>query len=102
MSNDFLYKPRLMLNFLFIWDLIMDCLTCQLFCFFQCYCYLYIKNFPVHAQVFKQSLKKVGKPGKIPGHPIYTFIEEKILYPASSKKLNDREWAEIKMGEPEI
>ena len=30
----------------------------------------------VHAQVFKQSLKKVGKSSKIPGHPIYTFIEE--------------------------
>ncbi|MBN2001261.1 DUF438 domain-containing protein [candidate division KSB1 bacterium] len=30
----------------------------------------------VHAQVFEKSLKKAGKPGKIPGHPIYTFIEE--------------------------
>ncbi len=30
----------------------------------------------VHAQVFKQSLKKVGKSSEIPGHPIYTFIEE--------------------------
>lgn len=30
----------------------------------------------VHAQVFKQSLKKVGKSSKIPGHPIYTFVEE--------------------------
>ena len=30
----------------------------------------------VHAQVFKQSLKKVGKSSKIPGHPLYTFIEE--------------------------
>lgn len=30
----------------------------------------------VHAQVFEQSLKKVGKSSKISGHPIYTFIEE--------------------------
>lgn len=30
------------------------------------------------------------------------FLEEKILYPTSAKKLNDREWAEIKLGEPEI
>ena len=30
------------------------------------------------------------------------FLEEKILYPTSAKKLNASEWAEIKMGEPEI
>jgi uncharacterized protein len=30
----------------------------------------------VHAEVFDKSLKKVGKPAKIPGHPIYTFVEE--------------------------
>ena len=30
----------------------------------------------VHAQVFEQSLKKAGKPGKIPGHPIYTYVQE--------------------------
>lgn len=30
----------------------------------------------VHAQVFEQSLKKIGKSSKISGHPIYTFIEE--------------------------
>jgi uncharacterized protein len=30
----------------------------------------------VHAKVFKASLEKVGKPSKIPGHPVYTFIEE--------------------------
>ena len=30
----------------------------------------------VHAQVFEQSLKKAGKTGKIPGHPIHTFKEE--------------------------
>lgn len=30
------------------------------------------------------------------------FLEEKILYPTSAKKLNESEWAEIKLGEPEI
>jgi len=30
----------------------------------------------VHAQVFEQSLRKVGKSSKIPGHPVYTFIQE--------------------------
>lgn len=30
----------------------------------------------VHAEVFDKALKKVGKPAKIPGHPIYTFVEE--------------------------
>lgn len=30
----------------------------------------------VHAQVFEKSLKKVGKSSKMPGNPVYTFIEE--------------------------
>lgn len=30
----------------------------------------------VHVQVFDQTLKKVGKSGKVPGHPVYTFIQE--------------------------
>jgi len=30
----------------------------------------------VHAQVFEKALSKVGKPGKVPGHPIYTFMQE--------------------------
>lgn len=30
----------------------------------------------VHAQVFEKALSKVGKPSKIPGHPIYTFLQE--------------------------
>jgi len=30
------------------------------------------------------------------------FLEEKILYPTSAKKLNNRDWAEIKLGEPDI
>ncbi|MCK9244844.1 MAG: DUF438 domain-containing protein [Candidatus Marinimicrobia bacterium] len=30
----------------------------------------------VHAQVFDQALKKVGKASKMPGHPVYTFLAE--------------------------
>lgn len=30
----------------------------------------------VHVEVFEKSLSKVGKPSKIPGHPIHTFLEE--------------------------
>jgi DUF438 domain-containing protein len=30
----------------------------------------------VHAEVFDRSLKKVGRPTKIPGHPIHTFMQE--------------------------
>ncbi|MBM3312918.1 MAG: DUF438 domain-containing protein [Candidatus Aminicenantes bacterium] len=30
----------------------------------------------VHAQVFDKALKKAGKPGRIPGHPIHTFVQE--------------------------
>ncbi|MBN1781236.1 DUF438 domain-containing protein [bacterium] len=30
------------------------------------------------------------------------FLEEKILYPASARKLNEKSWAEIKLGESEI
>ncbi len=30
----------------------------------------------VHAKVFDEALSKVGKPGKIPGHPVYTYVEE--------------------------
>ena len=30
----------------------------------------------VHVQVFEDSLQKVGKPSKIPGHPVYTFVQE--------------------------
>lgn len=58
----------------------------------------------VHVQVFEQSLRKVGKASKIPGHPIYTFIQEnkearKILRSLvkSAKKLKKG-----KSGETEI
>jgi DUF438 domain-containing protein len=30
----------------------------------------------VHARVFDKALKKAGKPGKVAGHPIHTFIAE--------------------------
>ena len=30
----------------------------------------------VHVQVFEDSLQKIGKPSKIPGHPVYTFVQE--------------------------
>jgi len=30
----------------------------------------------VHAQVFEKALSTVGKPKKMPGHPLYTFIQE--------------------------
>jgi DUF438 domain-containing protein len=30
----------------------------------------------VHAQVFEKALSKVGKPKKIPGHPLHTLVQE--------------------------
>jgi len=30
----------------------------------------------VHVQVFEDSLQKIGKHSKIPGHPVYTFVQE--------------------------
>lgn len=30
----------------------------------------------VHVEVFEKSLSRVGKPNKIPGHPIHTFLQE--------------------------
>jgi len=30
----------------------------------------------VHASVFEDSLKKIGKAGKIPGHPVHTYLQE--------------------------
>jgi PAS domain S-box-containing protein len=50
----------------------------------------------VHVQVFDRSLKKTGKSGKIPGHPVYSFLQEnrvakKILkqLKKASRKLKD-------------
>lgn len=41
----------------------------------------------VHAQVFDKALKKAGRPGKIPGHPIHTFIQENKAAKALLKDL---------------
>ncbi|MBM3294671.1 MAG: DUF438 domain-containing protein [Candidatus Aminicenantes bacterium] len=41
----------------------------------------------VHAQVFDKALKKAGKPGKIPGHPIHTFVQENKAAKAILKEL---------------
>jgi len=30
----------------------------------------------VHAEVFEEALSKVGRPSKMPGHPVHTFLEE--------------------------
>ena len=42
----------------------------------------------VHAQVFKKSLSKVGRPSKVPGHPIHTFIQENKEAKRIIKKLS--------------
>lgn len=44
----------------------------------------------VHAQVFDRALKKVGKPSKIPGHPLYTFIQENRAATDLLKELEKR------------
>lgn len=41
----------------------------------------------VHAQVFDRALKKAGRPGKMPGHPIHTFIRENKTAKALLKEL---------------
>ena len=41
----------------------------------------------VHVQVFEKSLARVGKPSKIPGHPIHTYIEENREAVRQLKKL---------------
>ncbi len=41
----------------------------------------------VHAQVFDRALKKAGKPGRIPGHPIYSYIQENKETKALLKEL---------------
>ncbi len=44
----------------------------------------------VHVQVFDKALKKVGKPGKVPGHPVYTFIQENKVAKDLLKELDKR------------
>lgn len=41
----------------------------------------------VHARVFDKALKKAGKPGKVPGHPIHTFVAENREAKAVLKEL---------------
>jgi uncharacterized protein len=41
----------------------------------------------VHAQVFDRALKKAGKPGRIPGHPVYSYIQENKETKALLKEL---------------
>ncbi len=41
----------------------------------------------VHAQVFDRALKKAGKPGKVPGHPIHTYVMENREAKAILKEL---------------
>lgn len=42
----------------------------------------------VHAQVFKKSISKVGRPSKLAGHPIHTFIQENKETKKIIKKLS--------------
>jgi len=42
----------------------------------------------VHAQVFEKSLSKVGRPSKLPGHPIHIFIQENKETKRIIKKLS--------------
>jgi len=53
----------------------------------------------VHAQVFEKSLAKVGKPSKIPGHPLYTFMEENIEVKKILKSLS-KSVKKLKKGSP--
>jgi len=55
----------------------------------------------VHAEVFDKSLKKAGKPSKIPGHPVYTYIEENRETRRRLKELK-RAVKKIKEGRPAI
>ncbi len=41
----------------------------------------------VHVEVFENSLEKHGKPDKVPGHPIHTFMAENDAARASLKRL---------------
>ncbi len=41
----------------------------------------------VHARVFDRALKKAGKPGRIPGHPVYSYVLENKEAKALLKEL---------------
>jgi DUF438 domain-containing protein len=44
----------------------------------------------VHVKVFEKSLAKAGKPAKIPGHPVYTFMQENKIAKGLLKELSGR------------
>jgi hypothetical protein len=44
----------------------------------------------VHVRVFDKALKKVGKPSKVPGHPVYTFLQENKAAKGILKELDKR------------
>lgn len=44
----------------------------------------------VHVRVFEKSLAKAGKPAKIPGHPVYTFMQENKIAKELLKELAGR------------
>ena len=41
----------------------------------------------VHAQVFDKALKKAGKPSRIPGHPVYSYVQENMETASLLKEL---------------
>lgn len=54
----------------------------------------------VHAEVFDKSLKKAGKPSRIPGHPVYNYVEENR---EAKRRLKDlkRALRKFKRGAPD-
>jgi DUF438 domain-containing protein len=54
----------------------------------------------VHAEVFDKSLKKAGKPSRVPGHPVYTYVEENR---EAKRRLKDlkRALRKFKRGAPD-
>ena len=44
----------------------------------------------VHVRVFDKALKKLGRPGKVPGHPVYTFLQENKAAKEILKELDKR------------
>ncbi|MHB8055329.1 MAG: DUF438 domain-containing protein, partial [Candidatus Aminicenantales bacterium] len=55
----------------------------------------------IHAEVFDKALKERGNPSKIPGHPIYTYIEENRETKKRLKELK-RALKKIKEGRPAV
>ena len=55
----------------------------------------------VHAEVFDKSLKKAGKPSRVPGHPVWSYIEENRESRRRLKEMK-RVLKKIKEGRPSI